>query len=101
MDQQTRRFLELLSADETEALVTRLAEGEAAKTELVSELGLPTRTVAETLDLLLICGLASCRKKKGPTGGRPRQIWQLREPEELDSLETYVREMRRRLLGSD
>jgi predicted ArsR family transcriptional regulator len=101
MDQQTRRFLALLGADETEALVERLAEGEAAKTELASELSLPARTVAETLDLMLICGLATQRKKKGANGGRPRELWQLRGAEELESLETFVKQMRKRLIGSD
>ena len=99
MNQQTRRFLALLGADETEALVRRLAESEAAKTELVSELGLPARTVAETLDLLLICGLASYRKQPGARGGRPRQLWRLRGGKELDLLETYVKGMRRRLIA--
>jgi predicted ArsR family transcriptional regulator len=101
MDQRTRALLSLLSADATDAIVERLAEGPAAKTELARELGLPTREVARTLQLLLLAGLAAYRKEQRGSGGRPHEVWELRAADELEGLESRVRAMRHRLIDGD
>lgn len=101
MDQRTRALLSLLGADATDAIVERLAEGAAAKTELARELDLPPREVARTLQLLLLAGLTAYRKEQRGSGGRPHEVWELRAADELEGLESYVRAMRHRLIDED
>lgn len=98
MDQRTRALLTLLGSDATDAILGQLARGPTAKTELARDLGLSTREVAATLQLLLLVGLVSYRKERGDAGGRPREVWQLTAAEELEELESYLRAMRHRLI---
>lgn len=100
MEQQTRALLDLLSADGTDAILSRLAKGKAGKTELAEELHLDPREVASTLRLLRLVGLVRYRKVKGKKGGRPREVWELAAAEELENLESYVRQMQHRLIDA-
>lgn len=99
MEQRTRALLKLLGSDATDAILEALAGGSAAKTELARNLGLASRDVAATLELLLLAGFVRYRKeKKGDAGGRPLELWELTAAEELESLEAYLQAMRHRLI---
>jgi predicted ArsR family transcriptional regulator len=103
MDQPTRKLLAVLGSDVCGSICERLEAGPAAKTELVEELGIQTREVASTLDALLLVGLLTYRSVKDGNPGRPPEVWELAAVDELTALETYVKEMRHRLIdhGSD
>jgi predicted transcriptional regulator len=101
MDQQTRKFLALLSSEAGNAILERLKSGSAAKTDLVKELGIGSREIAGTLDMLELAGLVRSRRGARKSGGRPRELWELAGEEEVAGLEKELRELRHRLIDQD
>lgn len=101
MDQPTRKLLSLLGSDHCGAICERLESGAATQSQLVDELGLQSRDVAATLDQLLLIGLVRWHKDAGEGPGRPAKHWRLVGAEELIKLETFAKEMQRRLIDSE
>jgi len=98
MDQPTRKLLSVLGSDAAGAICERLAQGPASKTELGEKLELSGREVAATLGSLLLVGLVGSSKGEAKGPGRRPEVWRLVAEDELVALETYVREMRHRLI---
>lgn len=101
MDQQTQKLLALLGSDHCGAICERLEEGPVTQSGLVAELGIQSRDVAATLDQLLLVGLVRWRKDAGDGPGRPAKLWTLVGEKELVKLETFVKNLQRRLIDVD
>jgi predicted ArsR family transcriptional regulator len=93
-------MLSLLGSDHCGAICGRLESGSATQSQLVDELGLQSRDVSATLDQLLLVGLVRWHKGAGEGPGRPAKYWRLVGTGELTKLETFIKEMHRRLIDS-